>query len=154
MNTYINQIWLYPLQIIPTGYDTDTREQTAELDYKFKLMVDREDNLVKDISLASEGQKEVIDLAFKKVSLHYLGLSDTPHIYDEAGKTFDDEHRDSFVISLKDMVDNGNCPQIWMVSHYATNYSSFSNAEMCVIDDRNVVLPSGRTYNQHVQLVH
>jgi DNA repair exonuclease SbcCD ATPase subunit len=154
MNTYINQIWLYPLQIIPTGFDPDKREQTVDLDYKFKLMVDREDTIVKDVSLASEGQKEMIDLAFKEIALRYLNLSDTPHIFDEAGKTFDDEHRDSFTNALKWKVDNTNCPQLFMVSHYAVNYSSFSNAELCVIDDRNVVLPSGRTYNQHVQLSH
>jgi DNA repair exonuclease SbcCD ATPase subunit len=154
MNTYINQIWLYPLQIIPTGYDTANREQTVELDYKFKLMVDREDNIVKDISLASEGQKEMIDLAFKEIALRYLNLAETPFLFDEAGKTFDDEHRDSFTNALKWKVDNSNCPQIWMISHYAPNYSAFSNAEMCVLDDRNVVLSSGRVYNEHVKIVN
>jgi DNA repair exonuclease SbcCD ATPase subunit len=150
MNTYINQIWLYPLQLIPTGYDHERREQTTELDYKFKVMVDREDNIVKDIAFTSDGQKEMIDLAFKEIALRYMDLSESPHIYDEAGKTFDDEHRDSFSNALKWKVDNTNCPQLFMVSHYAVNYSSFSNAQLCVIDDRNVVLPSGRKYNEHV----
>lgn len=154
MNTFINRIWRYPLQIIPTGYDPANREQTADLDYKFKVIVEREDNIIKDISLGSEGIKEIINLAFQMVAIFYLGLSDTPLFLDEFGRTFDDEHRVKATEEIKWLMENGNHPQLFMISHYAASYSAFTNAQMCVIDDRNVVLPSGRAYNEHVQIVH
>jgi energy-coupling factor transporter ATP-binding protein EcfA2 len=154
MNTFISRIWRYPLQIIPTGYDTERGEQTIELDYKFKMIVGREDNIKKDVSLGSEGIKEVIDLAFERVAAKYLNLTDAPRFLDERGKAFDDEHRNAFTEAIKWDMDNTNCSQLFMISHYALSYGAFSNAHVCVIDDANVVLPSGRTYNEHVKIVH
>jgi ABC-type hemin transport system ATPase subunit len=149
MNVFINRIWSYPLQIIPTGYDSVNREQTAELDYKFKVVVEREDNLIKDVSLGSEGIKEIIDLAFMFVAIKYMNLGDTPLFLDEPGRAFDDNHSNELTVAIKWVMDNTNCPQLWMISHHAVNYTAFSNAEICMIDERNVVIPD-KPYNKHV----
>jgi hypothetical protein len=154
MNTFIARVWAYPLQVIPTGYDMENGEQSAELDYKFKMIVERETNIVPDVSLGSEGIVEMIDLAFKMVAIRQLGLADTPLFLDEFGKSFDDAHRFSATEEIRWMMENGNHPQLFMVSHYAASYSAFTNSEICVIDDRNIVIPSGREYNKHVHIVH
>jgi len=154
MNTYINRIWRYPLQIIPTGFDVENNEQTVDLDYKFKLIVERENNIIKDVSLGSEGIQEVVNLAFERIAAKYLNLADVPRFLDERGKAFDDEHRNAFTEAIKWDMDNTNCPQLFMISHYAVGHSAFSNAEVCVIDNRNVVLASDLTYNKHVNIVH
>lgn len=154
MNTFIGRIWTYPLQVIPTGYDSENEEQSVELDYRFKMIVERENNIVPDVSKGSEGIKEMVDLAFKMISIKYLGLSDTPLFLDEFGKSLDDEHRFRATEEIRWMMENGNHPQLFMISHYAASYTAFTNSEICVIDDRNITVPAGRVYNKHVHIVH
>ena len=153
MNTFIGRIWSYPLQIIPTGYNSDNGEQSSELDYKFKMIVEREDNVVPDVAKGSDGIKEMVDLAFMMMSLKHLGLSDSPLFLDEFGRAFDEQHRFAATEEIRWMMENGNHPQLFMISHYMQNYAAFSNAEICVLDDRNITLPSGREFNKHVSIV-
>lgn len=154
MNVFIDRIWTYPLQVIPTGYDNDSNEQSTELDYRFKMVVERESNLVPDISKGSKGIKEMVNMAFKMVALRYLGLTDTPLFLDEFGEGFDEEHRFKATEEVRWMMENGNYPQLFMISHHASNYTSFTNAELCVLDDRNIALPSGKEYNKQVTINH
>lgn len=154
MNAFIAKIWTYPLQVIPTGFSKDLGEQTAELDYKFKMVVEREDNIIPDVKLGSEGIKEIVDLSFMLVALEQLGLTDTPLMLDEFGKSLDDQHRFEAVREISWMMENGNHPQLFMISHYVSNYSAFTDAEICVIDERNIVIPAGREFNQHVKILN
>lgn len=154
MNTFIGRIWAYPLQLIPTGYNNEDGEQTSELDYKFKMIVENENNIVPDVSKGSEGIMEMVDLAFKMAAVRSLGLSDAPLFLDEFGKSLDDQHRFAATEEIRWMMENGNHPQLFMISHYSASYAAFSNSEICVIDDRNVTVPGNREYNKHVQIVH
>jgi hypothetical protein len=40
--------------------------------------------------------------------------------------------------------------QLYMVSHYQASYGAFTQAEICVLDQTNIEIPKGLTYNQHV----
>ena len=154
MNQFIDRIWTYPLQVIPTGYSVVDNEQSSELDYRFKLVVEREDNVVPDISKGSKGQKEMINLAFKMVALRALDLTDTPLILDEFGDGLDSTHAFRATEEIRWLMENGNFPQLFMISHFVHVYGSFSNAEICVLDARNIALPSGKVYNQQVSITH
>jgi ABC-type dipeptide/oligopeptide/nickel transport system ATPase component len=154
MNAFIDRIWTYPLRVIPTGYKSTDEEQTAELDYKFKMVVERESNIVPEVKFGSDGIKEVVDLAFKIVAMRQLGLEDTPLLLDEFGRAFDEEHRLAAVREITWMMENDNYPQLFMISHYVASYSAFVNADICVIDDRNIVIPAGRPFNRNVEIVN
>lgn len=150
MNAFVNRIWTYPLRTIPTGYNIESGEQSSELDYKFKLLVGTGNRPVKDISKGSDGQKEVIDMAFQMTALLYLNLANAPLLFDEFGRTLDAAHRFNANAEIKSILENRNHNQMFMVSHYAESYLTFNHAEICVLDDSNLTLPTNRSINTHV----
>lgn len=152
MNSFIKKVWTYPLQVVPTGYNSEDNEQSAELDYKFKLISGDHNNLVPDASKGSDGQIEIINLAFKITAIHYLHLSDMPLFLDEFGKTLDDAHREAATATIKSLMENYNYSQCFLVSHYASSYGAFNNAEICVLDKSNLALASTMVYNKHVTI--
>lgn len=146
INTVIESIWSYELKILPCGLDG------GDLDYKFPLYVKHEgkENITPDISRGSEAQVEVINLAFRLVTLVYLGLEESPVYLDECGKSFDEQHRLNLMNFIKRLVDTGNYTQLFMVSHYAAFHGSFTQAEVMVLDSTNITVP--KVHNKHVRL--
>jgi energy-coupling factor transporter ATP-binding protein EcfA2/uncharacterized protein YajQ (UPF0234 family) len=147
MNHLIKKIWAYPLEIQPCGVATD---RGAELDYKFPLMVQDRANIRDDVKNGSSGMQEVVDLAFKVVAMKYLGLGEAPLLLDEFGASFDLEHRTAASSCIKNLMDTQHFSQLYMISHYESGYGSFTNAQTCVLDARNITVPS--VYNQHVTM--
>lgn len=149
MNILISKIWAYPLRILDCGF---LDENGAELDYKFKVMVQRKDNVINDVNEGSEGMQEVINLAFKVIAMEYLGLADMPLFLDEFGKSFDETHRSQASATIKALMDQRSFEQLFMVSHYAASHGSFTNAQVCVMCPNNITVPAGFQYNQHVTM--
>jgi uncharacterized protein YajQ (UPF0234 family) len=147
MNILIKKIWAYPLEVQVCGVATD---RGAELDYKFPLMVQSRANIVDDVRNGSSGMQEVVDLAFKVVAMKYLGLGEAPLLLDEFGASFDLEHRTAASGCIKNLMDTQHFSQLYMISHYESGYGSFTNAQTCVLDARNITVPA--VYNQHVTL--
>jgi energy-coupling factor transporter ATP-binding protein EcfA2 len=147
MNILIKKIWAYPLEIQVCGVATD---RGAELDYKFPLMVQSRANIVDDVKNGSSGMQEVVDLAFKVVGMKYLGLSEAPLLLDEFGASFDLEHRTAASQCIKNLMDTQAFSQLYMISHYESGYGSFTNAQTCVLDARNITVP--QKYNEHVTM--
>jgi DNA repair exonuclease SbcCD ATPase subunit len=147
MNGLIRKIWAYPLEVLPCGV---ANERGAELDYKFPLMVGTRDNIVVDVSRGSSGMQEIVDLGFKVIALKYLHLENGALMLDEFGKTLDLEHRTAAVMAIKTLMDTKPFTQLFMISHYESHYGAFSNAEVCVLDARNIAVP--KTYNTHVTM--
>jgi ABC-type hemin transport system ATPase subunit len=125
-------------------------ERGAELDYKFPLLVGTRDNIVADVSRGSSGMQEIVDLAFKVVALNRLRLDHGPLTLDEFGKTLDLEHRHAAVMAIKTLMDTKPFTQLFMISHYESHYGAFTNAEVCVLDARNIAVP--KVYNTHVTM--
>lgn len=146
VNKIIQSIWSYDLRVKACGLEE------GDLDYKFPLVVHHEGlhNVVSDINKASEGQKEVINFAFKLISMMYLGLQDYPVYLDEMGRTFDESHRTNAMHFIKRLIDSNDHSQLFMISHFAVFHGSFTNAEIIVLDQTNIVVP--KEYNQHVTL--
>lgn len=149
MNTLIRKIWAYPLKVLDCGVAGSTG---AELDYKFPLMVNKESNVVSDVSKGSSGMIEIVDLAFKVTAMFYLGLQESPLYMDEFGKTFDEVHRTQAMHVIKSLLDQKPFTQLFMISHYESTHGSFTNAEICVTCPNNITTPAESKYNQHVTI--
>lgn len=145
MNAVIAQVWTHPLEIKPCGMVSE------ELDYLFPLSVNNEEPTSQDVAQTSDSQIEIVNLAFKLVTMLYLGLDDYPLYLDEVGKAMDEQHRFNLVNFIKQLVETRRCSQLFMISHYAAQHGAFTAAEVCVMDSANiVVLPE--VYNRHVTM--
>lgn len=150
MNLFIKNVWLYPMEIMPILPDED---DGVELDYKFQISVNGDtENPVPDVIKGSAGMREIIDLAFKVVSMMYLGLEKAPLILDEFGSKLDAAHRQSVQVGIANMINTCEFSQIFIVSHYENAYGSLKNADICVLHPANVEMPKDMVFNQHVKI--
>lgn len=146
VNNFIKKIWLYPMELIAIAPDED---DGVDLDYKFAVRVNDE-SIIPDVSKGSAGMREIIDLAFKVVSMQYLGLEKAPLHLDEFGVALDSAHRNSAHYAIMNLINSSNFSQIFMVSHYESSYGSLTNADICVLHDANINVPRDLAYNKHV----
>jgi hypothetical protein len=142
MNVIIKKIWTYPLVIQDCGISA------SELNYKFPLVVQTKSNVVPDVKDGSTAMQEIIDLVFKIVAMKCLNLSDIPLVSDELGSGFDFAHRAEIGNLFKNLMDTNSFSQLFLISHYESVYGAFTNADICVLDSNNIVLPN--KYNEHV----
>lgn len=148
MNAFIKKIWLYPLEIVPIVPDA---EDGVDLDYKFEFKVN-DDMPIPDISKGSTGMKEVIDLAFKFVSMPYLGLSEFPVYLDELAASFDKSHREAAYRMVHDLMVNSNYSQIFIISHFADSYGSFNHSDIITLCDANIARARDSAFNRTVTI--
>lgn len=147
MNLIIAKIWTYRMEV----QDCSVGEgDTAELDYKFPLLVNDESNVSPDVSKTSRGQMEVVDLTFRIVATSYYGLNEAPLFLDEFGSSMDTEHRSTVTRAINNIMEQLPFSQLFMVSHFMEHYGAFRNAEVCALTTFNVVLPE--VYNEHVEI--
>jgi len=143
INRIIRQIWLYPFELLPL----DLSDDGVDLDYRFEVHVNHQ-TVIPDIGKCSSGMREVIDLAFRIVSMSYLGLDHSPIYMDEFGKSMDSTHRAKAFDTISKMIAQSNYSQIFMVSHHEHSYGSLKNADIVVINADNVVVPAGSAVNK------
>lgn len=145
-NSFIKKIWLYPMALVPVEPD---EKDEVDLDYKFMVKVN-DSFTVPDVSKCSAGMKEVIDLAFRVVSMVYLGLEASPLFLDEFAKGFDKAHREQAHYVITNLLTSSNFTQIFMISHYENSYGSLVNADITALSTDNIGLPESLTINKHV----
>lgn len=148
MNSFIKKVWLYPMELIPIIPDA---EEGVDLDYKFSVLINGQ-TPIPDVKLLSSAQAEVINLAFRIVAIKYMGLSDGSLCLDEFAARMDHAHRASAFHVISNLITQSNFQQIFIVSHFENCYGSLKNAEVLVLCDKNIVLPKGTVYNQHVEI--
>lgn len=146
MNKFISSVWQYPLVIQPCAMPDD---KVIELDYKFPLSANG-NTAVADVALGSAAMQDIIDLAFKLVAAHYLGLATYPVYLDELGKTFDLVHRQAVTSVISNITSTSDIEQVFMVSHYSDSYGSLKNSTTTVLCPANIVIPKDAIVNQHV----
>jgi DNA repair exonuclease SbcCD ATPase subunit len=95
-----------------------------------------------DLNDLSSGQQDMFDLAVSIVVMSQLGLNDYPLYLDEVGKTFDERHRDNLMLFIKNLVSTGVSGMVFIVSHYAEQHGGFSNVDINVLDDSNIIVRS------------
>lgn len=146
INLTLKRIWLYPLELVLSNLK---QEEDAELDYKFELRVNDEEEPIKDISKGSSAMKEVIDLAFRIVCMKYLGILNYPLYLDEFGHTMDSAHRFEATKLIHELGIYGHFSQIFLISHFENSYGTFKSAQTNVLCANNIVIPQEMQYNQH-----
>lgn len=148
MNALIAKVWTYRMEV----HDCSTEEDSAELNYKFPLTTPNLVEPVPDVANGSSGQQEMIDLAFRIVAAQCLGLDRGPLSLDEFGKTFDESHREAATQVMHQLVEQLSFSQLFMISHYESCYGAFYNAQVTVVDKRNITIPANRVYNQYTEI--
>jgi hypothetical protein len=146
INSFIKKVWLYPMELIPVEPD---EEDGIDLDYKFMVKVN-DRFTIPDVSKGSAGMREVIDLAFKVVSMSFLGLDSAPLFLDEFASKFDKDHRESASKLIHNLCTNSNYTQIYMVSHYEEAYGSLQNCDITVMHDPIMSMANGKNFNENV----
>ena len=143
LNEHIRLVWTYDMTVHAVIED-------AAMNCKFPMEVSSEGDPVDDIADGSEGQVEMVDFAFVLVLMDLLKLQDHPLFVDEFGRAFDQEHRERLISYIKSLVDSGRYSQLFMISHYASVYGPFTQAEFVVLDARNITVPE--VYNLNVEM--
>ncbi len=133
MNEIINSIWNYNIEILPCNI-TDTND----LDYRFEVLVDNR-NKIEDVSKTSSSMQEIIDLAFKIVSMKYLRMEDSYLLLDEFGRTFDTVHAKN-AYDIVDILANSSFSNVFIISHFEGTYGRFKNADISVLNNENLLL--------------
>jgi DNA repair exonuclease SbcCD ATPase subunit len=144
VNTVIDEVWTYPLEVLPSKMDRD------DLDYKFPLNVSNGAVEPTDIDLGSDSQREIVNFAFRVALLKFMGFDDFPLMLDEFGRTFDEQHRVNLVPFIGRLIELGQYQQIFYISHYSTTHGAFNQAEFIVLDPTNVTVPE--QYNKNLQV--
>ena len=80
-----------------------------------------------------------------------MGLDDYPLFLDELAPDLDEKHRINIMSFVRSFVESKRCSQLFMVSHYASGYGAFTNAEILVLDDENL-LNIPQVYNEHATI--
>lgn len=145
MNSFIKQVWSYPLEILPIS---PNENDDIDLDYKFTVRID-ENNVIPDVSKGSSAIKEIIDLAFKVISMNYLNIKDHPLYLDELGASFDKAHRESVAYLINNLILSNNYSQVFIISHYSETYGSFKNTDISVLCENNISLPKNTPFNKN-----
>lgn len=147
VNAIIAQIWTTNLEVMSCGVDS------TDVTCKFPLSVDNGYLITPDISECSDGQRDIINFAFRMVVGKYLHLKDFPLYVDELAPTLDEAHRPRLTRYLSGIMEAGIYDQMFMISHYNAVHSAFGNTEVLILDQRNILtLP--KEYNKHVKIVY
>jgi DNA repair exonuclease SbcCD ATPase subunit len=144
INSTIDEIWTYPMEVLPGKVDKD------ELDYNFPLDVNGGAVVASDIAKGSSSQRDIVNFAFKLAFMKALHFEDYPLHLDEFGSTFDEQHRENLIPFLARLIELGQVKQVFFISHYSTMHGAFNQADVFVLDPTNITVPS--VYNQHVVL--
>lgn len=139
MDKFINSIWTYQINVLPCTIDDES------LTYKFPVTV-RNMSPVPDVSDLSLSMKEVVDLAFKLVSMEFMGLKDYPLYLDEFASSFDPVHRLNAYDGIEKIRDKYS--QTFIVSHYLEVFSRFTDADVTVISKDNMFMGEIKKYNE------
>lgn len=132
INRSVQRVWEYDMVVEPYA-------NANKLNYKFPLTING--NVVPDIGNASQGQKDIIDLAATLNVMKYRDLTNFPLFLDEVGSSFDFTHRNNFIRLIHEMTSSGECSQVFCVNHFSHQYSSLSNVNTIVLSKDNIVVP-------------
>ena len=144
LNIFIKKVWDYDMAILSCSLEN------AQLDYRFPMEIQKQLTTISDISKASDGQKEIINLAFMLAIMAHLDLKDYPLFLDEIGSAFDQTHQSKSADFIKWLIETNQCSQIWLATHSAIDHGGLKDSQICVLNANNISVP--QVYNQHVSI--
>lgn len=147
MQVFFGKLNMVLAEIFNDGIKVVAKSDMTMQDYKFPLEIAGFSQGT--IADGSEGEQEVINLAFRVALMKTLDLDGYPLFLDETGANFDDAHRDNLIMFVKDILVSGQVSQIFMVSHYMAMHGAISNFNTVVLhgDNLSVIPPNA---NSHV----
>lgn len=133
-NQFISRVWSYPMQLAYID------EEDEAFDYTFKLVIN-ETSSIKDISIASAGQKSILNLCVMLaicIFRHYS--NDYPVILDEVTVNMSLNHQNNLITFLNELFADDTLLQVFIVDHCIDVCSSFASiAEMvCLSRDFDI----------------
>lgn len=134
MNDVISHVWSTPLYVRPC------KVVDGDLDYRFPLASEDFDDPTDDISMGSEGEKEIIDFAFMLIARIYLKLGNYPLHLDEVGKMFHDTHKVALYGYIKQLLEANRVGQVFIISHSPTAHATLTHADINVIDPSGIMV--------------
>lgn len=141
VNRIIKCVWVYDMEVIPL-------QNKGELDYGFSFRINN-GSPIKDINLASTGQKEILDLAWVLAIYHQMKLGRKyPLKLDEPDGGLNNEHRIRLLNFLVNMMQKGDLTQLFMINQFSSVYDCFGDSQTLCIKEEGIILPS--VYNQNV----
>lgn len=146
MTRYIEQVWTYPMRVMPCDL-TD-----GDLDYTFPVQLKTHPEPVPDVRKGSKAQRAIFNLMFRLTAYKALKLHQYPLLLDEPSEGMDEEHRNNLVGFIKTLANSGEFSQLLVVSHEAEIHSKLNEAAYCVIEPEGVTLPA--VYNEGVKIVY
>lgn len=133
INAVIKKIWNTPLYIKPCA------KENGDLTYKFPV-VTGDKAPTPDLSDCSGGETDVLDWAFRFVLLDYVGFP-FPLIMDEIGVSFDEIKRGRFFNFIQEYTQGKNARQLFMVSHYFSQYGIFKDPNVIGLHYEGLTMP-------------
>lgn len=144
LNAVINAVWTYPIEVQPC------RNKKGDLDFYFPVKIKGAKEPSDDIKNTSTAQRDIINFAFKLLIMKTHDLGDFPLVLDELAANMDDVHRVRMMKVVYDMIETEMSPQMFMISHYAAQHGTFTNAQVLVVNADNLqTIPDG--YNSHAK---
>lgn len=141
VNTIINSIWSYDLNLLPIDED-------KPLTFEFPVAINRTGH-IRDIGICSDGQKEIINLAWTIVLADLNGvLANYPLKLDEPDKGISHGNRGRVLELLARLIQQHSIKQMILINHHESLYSSFAHSEVLCLSAENITVPS--VFNQHV----
>src|SRR5690606_12668929 len=83
----------------------------------------------------------------------YLNLTDYPLYLDELAPTLDEQHRENLTRYVNNLMESNQFDQMFMISHYAANHYAFANAQILMMDGRNIINKPGQ-FNNHAKITY
>ena len=123
INSIIKSIWNYSMELIPIDVDKDN------LDYRFKLQVNSNPN-ADDISKASSGMREIIDLSFRLTLYRLLNIQNYPVYLDEFGVRLDTSHRSKIADMIFKLMNSSVYSQVFLITHMDLQYAQYKDVEV------------------------
>ena len=143
VNRIIKHVWVYDMEIVPLRDD-------ADLNYNLSFTVNNGEP-IKDINLASKGQKEIMDLAWVLAIFHQMKLGKNyPLKLDEPDGGLNNEHRVRLLNFLQQMMQNEDLKQLFMINQFPSVYDSFISSQTLCIKEEGILLPA--EYNQDIEI--
>lgn len=132
VNAIISKVWSYEMEVLPY----DVKELEKGMSYRFPVQI-KDNKPAKDINETSESMREIINLAFRLVSLRHMGLLDFPILIDEFGRSMDEVH----LIKSYDLLENiaeEYGVQMFIIAHIKSCYNRFRSFGMTIVSDLNL----------------
>lgn len=132
-NKIIGKVWFYNLELMYLDEESD-------LDFNIKVMF-RNSTEAKDISLLSNGQKAMVDLAMRLALCIERGFLEEFAIrLDEIDGPLTEEHRTKLVCMLSDLMDKGVIKQMMLVNHFAMQ-TGMHQCSCVALNTEGIIVP-------------